>query len=146
VVANERGATLAEAAFVLPVLLLLTFGIWTTARAWNVDNTLAHAAREAARYGATVDTWDTTASPGEIRAVADADLDTSSIDTTAVTDCIELVAPATSPTCDPSYTNGTSSDQVYVQLTYADYPLNFLFFSLNLELDGTAISRFEASP
>ena len=50
---DERGAALVEAALVLPMLLMLTFGIWTTARAWNVHNVLDHAAREAARYAAT---------------------------------------------------------------------------------------------
>lgn len=145
-IGRERGATLAEAAIVIPVLLFLTFGIWATARAWNVDNTLAHAAREAARFGATVDPWDNAGSPGDVRAVADADLGSSSIDTGAVAECIELVPPASSPTCDPGHTNGTGTDQVYVKLSYADYPLNFLFFSLDVDLDGTAISRFEASP
>ena len=51
---EERGAALVEAALVLPMLLMLTFGIWTTARAWNVHNVLDHAAREAARYAATL--------------------------------------------------------------------------------------------
>ena len=50
---EDRGAALVEAALVLPMLLMLTFGIWTTARAWNVHNVLDHAAREAARYAAT---------------------------------------------------------------------------------------------
>ena len=50
---TDRGAALIEAAMVLPILLRLTFRIWATARAWNVHNTIDHAAREAARFGAT---------------------------------------------------------------------------------------------
>jgi Flp pilus assembly protein TadG len=57
---RSRGAAIVEAAIIMPLLLLLTFGIWTTARAWNVHNVLDHASREAARFGAT--TPDTTKS------------------------------------------------------------------------------------
>ena len=126
---------------VLPILLLLTFGIWTTARAWNVGNTLEHAAREAARLGATVDPWD----PTPVGGVADADLAASAIDTSLVNRCIELVADSASPTCDIGHTNNTGTDQVFVKLTYPDYPLNFLFFSVNIDLEGTGVSRFESS-
>ncbi|MBA2726181.1 MAG: pilus assembly protein [Actinobacteria bacterium] len=48
---RERGAALVEAAFVMPIILLLTFGVWTVARAWQVHNTIDHAVREAARFG-----------------------------------------------------------------------------------------------
>lgn len=145
---RQRGAALVEAAMVLPVLLLLTFGIWATARAWNVGNTLAHSAREGARYGATIEMWDPTdpgGSPDAIRAVVDSDLVASSIDPITVADCIELVAAGGSPSCDP-HINNTGKDQVYVKVTYDDYPLNFLFFSFDVDLKGTAISRFEAAP
>ncbi|NIN10359.1 MAG: pilus assembly protein, partial [Gemmatimonadales bacterium] len=49
---EDRGAALVEAALVMPLLLMLTLGIWATARAWNVHNVLDHASREAARFGA----------------------------------------------------------------------------------------------
>lgn len=141
-----------EAALVLPILLLLTFGIWTTARAWNINNTMEHAAREAARYGATIDPWVTysmgppeTGSAVDIRAVADADMSSSAIDTMQVNSCIELVADAGSPSCDGTHTNNTGTDQVFVKLTYPNYQLNFLFFSATIDLEAVAISRFEAS-
>lgn len=141
---SERGAALVEAAIVLPILLLLTFGIWTTARAWNVSNTLDHAAREAARYGATVDPWDPGTSPGAVRAVADADLTGSAIDPTTVGGCVELVANTGSPACDP-HVNNTGTEQVYIKLSIPNYTLEFMFFSIDIDLEGTAISRFEAS-
>lgn len=140
---RDRGAALVEAAMVLPILLLMTFGIWTMARAWNVSNTMEHAAREAARYGATVDPWDGS-SPAAVIAVSDADLILSSIDTSLITDCAELVLDGDTRTCDGGL-NSTGTDQVFVQLDYPDYPLNFLFFSFDVDLHATAVSRYEAS-
>jgi Flp pilus assembly protein TadG len=46
---DERGAAAVEFALVLPVLLLILFGIIEFARAWNVRQTLTDAAREGAR-------------------------------------------------------------------------------------------------
>lgn len=129
---------------VLPILILLTFGIWTTARAWNVSNTLDHAAREAARYGATIDPWDGGTSPGEARAVADADLTASAIDPATVGGCVDLVADAGSPSCD-THVNTTGTDQVFVKLSIPNYTLQFMFFSIDIDLEGSAIARFEAS-
>lgn len=142
---SDRGAALIEAALVLPILLLLTFGIWATARAWQVNNTLQHSAREAARYGATVDPWDPATSPGMVQGVATADLSSSSINPGIVTQCVELVAPAAASTCDPTYTNATSTEQVYVRLFIPDWELQFLFFTTDVDLTGVAIARFEGS-
>jgi len=144
---GQHGAALIEAAMVLPILLMLTFGIWTTARAWNVNNTMQHSAREAARFAATVDPWDPSipgGSPEAARAVADADLSGSSVDPMLIVDCIEFLVAGASAVCDPSHTNNTNTDQIYVQLKYQDYPLNFLFFSADIDMRASAISRFEA--
>ena len=131
---------------VLPILLLLTFGIWTTARAWQGNNTLQHAAREAARYGATIDPWDASASPSTVLARAASDLSSSAIDPDNVTHCSELVsAGAVAVNCDPSYSNVTSTDQVFVRLHIPDWELQFLFFTTSVDLTGTAIARFEGS-
>lgn len=143
-VSQERGGTLVEAAIVLPLLLLLTFGIWTTARAWNVNNTMQHAVREAARFGATVDPWDPATSPSQVRSIADADMSTSAIDTTAVdTVCIELIADG-EDSCDGSHSNITGTNQVFVKLSYPNYRLQFLFFTLDIEMTATAVSRHES--
>lgn len=47
---DERGQALVEFALVLPVLLLLIFGLLDVARAVWQENTLAYAAREGTRY------------------------------------------------------------------------------------------------
>jgi Flp pilus assembly protein TadG len=143
---REKGAALVEAALVLPFLLLLTFGIWTTARAWNIHNTMEHAAREAARFGATVEPWDNVASPPTVRAVADADLSAAAVDTNAVSNVsIELIED-TNDSCDGTHTNDTGTDQIFVKLEYADYELQFLFFSISVDMEASAISRHEAAP
>lgn len=143
----DRGAALIEAALVLPFLLLLTFGIWTTARAWNIHNTLEHATREAARYGATIEPWDPATSPGEVRAIANADMSAAAIDASAInTLCIELLAPSGSDCDDGSHTNDTGTDQIFVRLEYPNYKLEFLFFSFDVDMEATAISRHEAAP
>jgi Flp pilus assembly protein TadG len=46
---NERGAAAVEFALVLPLLMLLLFGIIEFGRAYNAKVTLTHAAREGAR-------------------------------------------------------------------------------------------------
>ena len=141
---GDRGAALVETALVLPILLLLTMGIWSTARAWNLNNTLEHAAREAARFGATVDPWDDGTSPGEILAIADADMAAAAIDTTAVTNCIDHLADTDSPSCD-AHVNNTGTEQVFVKLTLPNHTLEFIFFSFDVNLSATAVSRFEAA-
>lgn len=51
---NERGASLVEFALVSPILFLLLFGIITGGIALSHNLDLSTAAREAARYGATL--------------------------------------------------------------------------------------------
>ena len=119
---------------VIPILLLFTFGIWTTARAWSINNTLDHAAREAARYGATVDPWDSSTSPGAVRGIADADLQASAIAPGTVnTVCIEQVVDGGS-SCDGTHSNATGTDQIFVKIRMPNYQLNFLFFSMSVDL------------
>ncbi|HIQ01886.1 MAG TPA: hypothetical protein EYH30_07120, partial [Anaerolineales bacterium] len=50
---GRLGQTLVEFALILPVLLLLLFGIIEFGAAFHAWLTLEHAAREAARYAAT---------------------------------------------------------------------------------------------
>jgi hypothetical protein len=142
---GERGATLVEAAFVVPLVLLLTFGVWTVARAWQVHNTIDHAVREAARFGATVDPWDPSTSPAAVRNVLDAELSAGSIPIGSVgTLCIEKgAAPADADCTDiPAAPSGT--ENVFVRVRWSNYPLNFLFWTTNVNLTGSAVSRWES--
>ena len=46
---EERGTSMVETALILPILILLLFGIVEFARAFNAQVTLTHAAREGVR-------------------------------------------------------------------------------------------------
>jgi hypothetical protein len=143
---GDKGAALIEAAMIIPILLLFTFGIWATARAWSINNTLEHAAREGARYGATIDPWVVGTSPGTVRGIVDADLQAAAITPGTVnTVCIELIADGSS-SCDSPATinNTTGTDQIFVKIEMPNHQLNFLFFSMSVDLSGTAVARYES--
>jgi len=53
IIGGEAGAEIVEMAFMLPIFLLLTFGIFEFGRAWLIVNTMNHATREAVRLAAT---------------------------------------------------------------------------------------------
>lgn len=148
--APERGAALIEMALVLPMLVLLLFGIWTTARAYNVKNTMDHAVREAARYGATIDPWvdaggttptcsgSPSSSEEAVRCLADNELTASAIAPGDVqTVCVDMGAT-------PCSTTATGADQVTIQLQYPGYQLNFVLFSVSVDLNASATARYES--
>jgi hypothetical protein len=148
---RERGATLVEAAFILPFLLLLTFGVFTVARALQVNNAIDHAVREAARYGATVDPWvdgiGVGSSAYDVRSVVDTALTASAIPIPEVsTVCIDLTdSGVVDPGCGaPSIPDApTGTENVVVRVHWPNYELNFLFFTVEVDLTGTAVSRWE---
>ncbi len=136
-----------EMALVLPLLLMILLGIWTTARAYNVKNTMDHAVREAARYAATVDGWDSSTSPTVVRAVLDQELAAAAIPTLFVsTGCIEKVDESGSGcVIDGSpVISSAPADLVVISVEYADFPLDFVFFSLDVDLRSTASARYES--
>jgi Flp pilus assembly protein TadG len=56
---RSRGQALVEFAFTLPIFLLIIFGLIDLGRAVYVNNSLAEAARDGARYGSVqARTWD----------------------------------------------------------------------------------------
>ena len=135
---RERGAALAEAAIVMPLLLALVFGIWTIARAWNVRSTMEHAVREGVRFGSTELPWDGT-SISQVEAVVDTELLAASISPALVnTQCIDVnTAPCGFSATSQGY------DQVAVRIQYPNYPLNFLFFSTTVDLTVESVGRYE---
>lgn len=133
----DKGAALVEMALVLPLLLMLIIGVFATARAWQVHNVMDHAVREAARFGATIDPWDDATSPGEVMAVAQAELDAASV-AGAIQECIGMGdAP-----CGANAVGNT--DQVVVRLQYPDYRLDFVFFSITIDMRAEAFARYES--
>ena len=56
---DEQGTALVEFALILPLVLMLAFGVVTAGLTYNHKIDLTHAAREGARYGATLAQLDT---------------------------------------------------------------------------------------
>lgn len=143
----DRGAVLLEAALITPIFVMLLFGIWTTARAWNIHNVLDHAAREAARYGA--------ADPEHpnILTVASGEVIAASFPWVEVEYCVAdfdggawttSASPGYTPTCPIGAADDpTTDDRVQVGLFIDDYPLNFVFFSTTVDLRARAVARLE---
>ena len=146
---GDRGAVLLEAALITPIFVMLLFGIWTTARAWNVHNVLDHAAREAARYGA-VDP-----DHGRISTIAQGEVVAASIAWTGnVAYCSSVIRGGagvlnngSAGRCIPAGSSAgqdpTTDDRVQVTLHIANYPLNFVFFSTTVNLEARAVARLE---
>ncbi|MGQ0848916.1 MAG: TadE/TadG family type IV pilus assembly protein [Actinomycetota bacterium] len=143
--ARDRGAVLTEAAIVTPLFVMLLFGIWTTARAWNVHNVLDHAAREAARYGA-VDPTHT-----EIQIIAQGELAASAISWSEVDlYCAAVVDSGVvnnnsggNTLCLTAGEDPTTDDRVQVQVEIQDYPLAFVYFTIDVDLSAKAVARLE---
>lgn len=66
-VRNEEGAAVVEFALVLPILLLIVFGIVDFGRAFYTVNNIISAVREGARYGAVLAAPDSPAGKQAIR-------------------------------------------------------------------------------
>lgn len=131
---SDNGAALVEMALVLPLLLMLLMGIFAAARGWQVHNVLDHAAREGARHGATLDPWNDAAAQG----VAVAEIQAASVPTGPLQWCVEQGATPCGNAEIPD------TEQVAVQITYPDYQLNFLFFSVTVDLQSSAFARYES--
>lgn len=133
-------------ALVAPLLVMLLFGIWTVARAYNVKNTMDHAVREGARFAATVDPWDG-ASAAAVRAVIDAELSASAVAPASVlTGCIEKV-DAGADGCTISgvdQVTGAPADQIAVNVSLPAYRLDFIVFSVPVDFTSQAVSRYES--
>lgn len=154
---KERGSNLVEFAILAPLLILLVFGIFTVARAFNLKNTLEHAAREAARLGA-VDTNLASiqgAAQGEIQAASIpwgdvafcfAEMDDATVDASAVSGSVNgtpLAAPCVTTTNGAGANDPTSGERIQVLLAVPDYSLDFVFFDIEVDLIATAVSREE---
>ena len=65
---RQRGQALVEFALVLPIFVLLLFGLFDVGRLVYVDNAVAQAAREGARYGSVQNRSGTPAGRTDIQA------------------------------------------------------------------------------
>lgn len=131
---HQRGAALIEAAIALPILIFLLFGIVTTARAWNVHNTLDHAAREAARAGA-VGANMTDAAAGQLAAAG--------LAAPPVLICTRQLEGASDGNCLDATEDPITVRRVQVLVSYPGYQLDFLFFTITVNMRAPAVARTE---
>jgi Flp pilus assembly protein TadG len=121
---DERGASAVEFAFVLPLLVLLVFGIAEFGRAFQVQGTLSAAAREGVRTMALQN--DPAAARAAVRGTA------ASL-TPALTDSQIVITPAACPA-----TGGTTN----VRLTIGyDLPFVTGLFGMSVHLTGRGVMR-----
>lgn len=114
---QDRGAAMVEFALVLPILLLLVFGIIEFGRAYNVQTSITAAARQGARVMALQNN-SAQAKTAAQSAAASLGLTISQI---SVTDCV---------------TGGTTTATV-------TYPMTFItgFFGSSITLTGKGVMR-----
>jgi Flp pilus assembly protein TadG len=122
---DQRGASAVEFAFVAPLLILLALGIIEFGRAFQVQGTLAAAAREGVRMMALQNSQPT--AKATARSVA------SSL-RPALTDAQITVTPATCPT---TYTPGST---VKITISYRE-PFLTGAFGAGVDLTATGVMR-----
>jgi len=120
-----------EMAFILPLFLLLTFGVVEFGRAWLIVNTMNHAAREAVRFAAT--TAALTANDPAVVSKAQGILAAAGVNGAAATN----TAPSGAP---PAVTVTTAFNFAF--LTGIGPLLNFRF-SGTVPLTSSATMRYE---
>jgi Flp pilus assembly protein TadG len=149
---GERGAALVEFALIMPLLFALILGMFSGGIAYNRKITLTDAAREGARFGATmmvpapgpsnpaaVDQWRSQV-VSRIREIAGGELSTA--DSTI---CVELVDVATQPSDTSCGQANPSNATGRVVKVSASRPAQFevIFFTRTLNLQSGMTARYE---
>jgi hypothetical protein len=167
----EDGAALVEFAIVLPLLLIIVFGIISFGLIFNDKLSLTDGAREAGRFGATLAVTNFATPPDSMqqwldaitaRAVADA---TGSLDAGVPnrTICVAYVHPdgtagvdetrrrlesggSITYSNDSCFDDGRPNDERRVQVQLGrDADLEAIFVSMTISLTAESVTRFEAS-
>ena len=147
---NERGTALVEMAMVLPLAFALLLGVFTGGHAYFQKISLVDAARDGARYGASLKV--PPAGVNEWRqAVKNRVVGLAGGQVTASEVCAELVTPTGSNTaCGVSDPAGAASDPtsltpasvVKVSVTKSTR-IEFVFFSTSPTLNAKIAARYE---
>ena len=161
---TERGASVIEFAIVLPLVTMLLFGIITGGQAYNLNNSMNNAAREAGRYASTLPV------EGNINVFLNSVADvarasgTGALDTTVPGQriCVAYVFPDGTDAADRTVrlvevagvrtitvgstctTDGRPSDERRVQITLErDADLEAVLYSQTLHLTASSVARYE---
>ena len=138
ILSSERGTTTVEAAIILPVFLLLLFGIFEAGRFLNTRQVLTNAAREGARLAVTPLTGtNTLPTTDDIQARVNDYLASANITgaTTTVNPAVSVVTGSVT----------TVYTQVQVQKAYDILTVPYFFNMLQVTLTGEALMRNETS-
>ena len=166
---GERGASLVELAFALPILIMLLVGLVSSGIAYNHQLALTHAAREGGRYGATLPV-----NPGSMDDWLEIVINQTVADATGALDsgvdgryvCVAYVHPNGTAAGDTTTRrildtglqssqggqqcfasgDGRPDDERRVQVVVRrNTDFSVVFFSSVLNLDAQAVNRFEAA-
>lgn len=155
----EQGAAAVETALVLPLVLMLVFGMLWGGILMFRSITISDAAREATRFGATlpVDTSTNDWLNAVVQRVvdsADGELDASHTDRSI---CVALVGhdgggkwldgAVTTGSSEPCFNDNRPADEARVQIRVArDGDLNAVIWQRTVTLQGQAVARYEVGP
>jgi Flp pilus assembly pilin Flp len=161
---NERGAQLVEFALILPILMALLLGIVTGGIAFSHNLSIDNAARETARFGATLPVNANMAA--YLNQVADVAIETSTgtledgapgrvvcvayvypdgtLANDRTTSIVEDAGGARAVSNQPCLIDGRPNDERRVQITVArEADLVVFYFSRTVTLTGQSVARFE---
>jgi Flp pilus assembly protein TadG len=160
---RERGAALVEFAFILPLVLMVAFGMITAGIAYNHKIDLTHAAREGARYGATLPQLQCIGTPNPCgtqnwaQVVQSVVVERAMGTVTAADVCVALVTgnpgaslasgfAVNSPNADGtcySDGNGDPGKRVQVAIRKTGDKIDGLLFKIPVTLTSQATAKFE---
>jgi Flp pilus assembly protein TadG len=132
--APGRGQALVEFALIVPVFMLIGFGIFDFGFAFDSSLTISNAAREGARYGAT--NPNSTAITDRVRLVAGRLNDTN---LTVTVSC----KTATGAACSGGMAGAVSGTTVVVRVSYSYRMITPIVFGTTIPLNSTAQMRVE---
>jgi hypothetical protein len=114
---SEKGGVVVEFAILLPVFLLLVFGIVDFGHAWYMKQIVSNASREGARYGTR---YSGVTANTLLPSISDYILNTSDENGGKGGYGLKSQLPGDNPKVDPSgpgYTNSTPGNDLYVKVT-----------------------------
>jgi hypothetical protein len=158
---DERGVAMVELVLIVPLFLILLMGLVSSGIVYNHKLDVVHAAREGARYGATVPENTCSQTPNPCGTKTWAQLvqtvvaQRSDGDVTASQVCVSLVSGPTGLPINASFTtnsdgshcyddgNGDIGARVQVRIVRSNDSINAAFFKVPVTLTSTATAKFE---
>jgi Flp pilus assembly protein TadG len=157
---GERGAALVEFVLLVPLFVVLILGLVTAGIVYNHNLDVVHAAREGARYGATVpqsQCTDTSKCSGSTWAglVRSLVVERSDGDVSAAQVCVALVAGTSGTPINSTFTTNTDGSHCYddgnadtaarvqVRIVRTGDSINAAFFTIPVTLTSNATAKFE---